>query len=62
MKFITDKWGAGGGSDEDGPADDGRFKIYIERRPGRSEIELRYDFGAGIDRETNSIYWRVLEV
>ena len=63
INFITNHWDANlGVGDIDGPEDDGRFKIYIERRPGKAEIEMRYDYTGLTERETNSIYWRIAEI
>lgn len=58
---VIEHWDAGAIPNIDGPADSGRFKIYIDRRPGRAEVELRYDYPDMWDQETNSIFWRVVE-
>ena len=59
--YITDHWDSNPGiTDLDGPGDNTKFKIYIERRPGQAEIELRFDIPT-VD-QTNSIYWRVVSV
>lgn len=57
--YITDHWDNAGVGNSDGPDDGGRFKIYIERRPGRAEVELRWDYPIVDDRETNSIFWLI---
>jgi hypothetical protein len=63
VAFIINHWDSfPGDGTEDGPQDNGRFKIYIERRPGRAEVELRYDYPDAGDRTTNQIYWRVAEI
>lgn len=62
VDYVTAHWDGGTGADEEGPADDKRFKIYVERRIGGAEVELRYDYKNGAENLTNSIYWRILEV
>jgi len=64
-KFITDHWDAEGGvANRNGPMNNLKFKIYINRRPGVAEINLRYDylFGAPEVHETNNIFWRIIEI
>jgi len=64
-KFITDHWDAANGiANRDGPMNDAKFKVYVNRRPGTAEINLRYDYGFGSPEvwETNNIFWRILEV
>ena len=64
-KFITDHWDAEGGvGNRNGPMNDLKFKIYINRSPGSAVINLRYDypFGSPSDHETNNIFWRIIEV
>ena len=63
--FITGHWDAEGGvGNRNGPMNDLKFKIYINRRPGFAELNLRYDypFGSPEDHETNNIFWRIIEV
>ncbi len=62
-QFITDHWDAApGDGDIDGPPNNNRFKIYINRRPGGAEIEMRYDYVVAPDNFTNSIYWRIVSI
>ena len=61
--FIHAHWDVSpGNGNADGPQNNSRFKIYIERTPGKSEIELRYDYPIPGDQETNSIIWRIAEI
>ena len=63
IAFIKAHWQAGGTPGPDGPAADTKFKILIERRAGRGmQIELRYDYPIPGDQETNSVYWRIIEI
>ena len=42
MTFITGHWDASSGADVDGPADDAKFKMYIDRRDPVPHIRLTY--------------------
>lgn len=69
--FIKARIASGLPGNEDGPpADNHRFKIYVDYRAGRGlQFELRYDYPTGTlpdnpegTWETNSLYWRIVEV
>ncbi len=67
MDFSTAHWDMGVGSNQDGPADNTRFKIYVDRRVTPQEVNLRYDWVdatqpiAEQDR-TNDIVWQIVQV
>jgi len=63
MTFIMNYWDTALPPGPNGPANDNRFKIYIERRPSMAEVELRYDYpDPPLNQQTNSIYWRIVVV
>lgn len=66
MDFSTAHWDVRVGGNQDGPADDTRFKIYVDRRIAPHEISLRYDWvdatqPVGEQDRTNDIVWRIVQ-
>ena len=59
VSYITNHWDSGTGAGDQGPGNNHRFKIYIDRRTGQARVVLRYDHPSGTDAETNDIVWQV---
>jgi len=67
VDFTIAHWDTAVGGTEDGPADDGTFKIYIKRKTPPVKIDLQYDWldltrPADDQGQTNNIVWEIVEV
>lgn len=68
VQFIASHWDLDQGATKDGPADNKRFKLYVERSPGFAELELRYDYNDSTEPDptqrdkTNHIFWKIVQV
>ncbi len=61
--YIFNHWDLGIGGNVDGPADNKRFKTYIDRSPGRAVVQLQYDYKPTPTTDaTNRIIWEVVQI